>query len=263
MLATHAAQIGAVGLVAALDVVGLVLLNRHKLASPPVYRPWPQRRNAYWLLIAALVSFASWLDTRYPISAYMMAIKAYVFAFPVGLLDLHFSATRGVNLAVLAGASLWCSCLLLRQVALDGGWPNGGAGLPPLIVDVLTPWVALVEVGRYTVMLVLVGLLSDLLFSPLHRMMHDPRIYKALGHKVHHEYKTQLTALVLYHGTLLDDFLMPVTTVLGGFLYVALMSLVGLEASAFSNVGGYFLVCNTLMSHAHDGLLLYTLNPQP
>ena len=148
MLATHAAQIGAVGLVAALDVVGLVLLNRHKLASPPVYRPWPQRRNAYWLLIAALVSFASWLDTRCPISAYMMAIKAYVFAFPVGLLDLYFSEARGVPLAVLVGTSLWCSTVLLRQAAVDVVWPTGGAGLPTLIVQTLTLRVVLVELGR-------------------------------------------------------------------------------------------------------------------
>ena len=256
MTVTHAAQFGAVGVVVALDVVGLVLLNRHKLASPPVCRPWPQRRNAYWLLMAALISFACWLDKRYPIGTYMMAIKSYVFAFPVGLLDLHFSATRGVPLAVLAGASLWCSALLLRHAALDGGWPNGGAGLPPLIVHALTPRVALVEVGRYVGMLVLTGLLSDLMFSPLHRIMHHPRIYKALEHKVHHEYTTELTALVLYHGTLLDDFLMPFTTVLGGFLYVWLVSLVGLETEAFSNLSVYMMVCNTLMSHAHDGPLL-------
>ncbi|KAJ1474098.1 hypothetical protein T484DRAFT_1971368 [Baffinella frigidus] len=213
--------------------------------------------------MAALVSFASWLDTRYPIGAYMMAIKAYVFAFPVGLLDLHFSETRGVPLGVLAGAGLWCSTLLLRQAVVDGGWPNGGAGLPPLIVHELTLRAALVEVPRYVGMLVLTGLLSDLLFSPLHRFMYRPGIYKELGHKKHHGFTTELTALALYHGTLLDDFLMPFTTFIGGVLCVGLLSLAGLEASVFSNVSGYLVVCNTLMSHAHDVRCARLMAPLP
>ena len=62
----------------------------------------------------------------------------------------------------------------------------------------------------------------------MHRLAHHPRLYR--GHyKEHHEYTNQLTALVLYHGALLDDFLMPVTTTVGGALYILLLSLVGLE----------------------------------
>lgn len=66
----------------------------------------------------------------------------------------------------------------------------------------------------------------------------DPRIYQS-NHKEHHSYTNELTALVLFHGTLLDDFLMPATTTLGGFVYVLLLSLVGLEAEAASNLVVY------------------------
>ena len=36
----------------------------------------------------------------------MLPIKAYSFAFSVGLLDLFFSDTRGVPLKVIAGPAL-------------------------------------------------------------------------------------------------------------------------------------------------------------
>ena len=77
-----------------------------------------------------------------------------------------------------------------------------------------------------------------------------------------HEYTTKLTALVLYHGALLDDFLMPLTTTLGGFLYVAVLSRFGMHGEAFSNLGGYLVVQNTLLSHASDPRCARLLAPR-
>merc|ERR1711871_239753 len=112
-------------------------------------------------------------------------------------------------------------------------------------------------------MLVSVGLLSDLIFSPMHRLMHHSLVYKH-HHKEHHEYTNQLTSLVLYHGTLLDDFLMPLTTTVGGALYTWLLGyFFGLESEAFSNVSMYLLIFNTLLSHAHDIRCARLMAPLP
>ena len=262
---SHPVQLTAIGLACALDVIGLVLLNRHKAARPAEAAActwsWAARRNAYWLLIGSFVVLAVALDVYYPIGQYALAVKAYAFAFPLGLLDLYFSQTRGVPLKVLLGATLWCSTVLLRQ-RLVNAWYGGAEGLPPFVLRELSPRSLLIECVRYVAVLVGVGLLSDLLFSPLHRLAHHPRLYR-FHHKEHHQYTNHLTALVLYHGALLDDFLMPFTTLVGGFLYVLLLGLAGLEAEAFSNVSGYLVIYNTLLSHAHDVRCSRLLAPLP
>ena len=202
------------------------------------------------------------LDVYYPIGHYALAVKAYAFSFPLGLLDLYFSQTRGVPRKVLLGAALWCSTMLLRQRLVDALY-GGAEGLPPVVQRELSPRSLLVEYVRYVVTLVGVGLLIDLLFSPLHRLVHHPRLYR-FHHKEHHQYTNHLTALVLYHGALLDDFLMAFITVgVGGFLYVLLFSLAGLEAVAISSVSVYLMVYNTLLSHAHDVRCSRLLAPVP
>ena len=160
----------------------------------------------------------------------------------------------------MAGASLWCSTVILRQVFLDAWF--GREVDTVVFVTELTPLTPFAEMIRYVFSLLGVGLLSDLLFSPMHRMTHHPRIYKH-HHKSHHEYTNKLTALVLYHGQLLDDFLMPFTTTFGGFLYILLLSKVGLEGQAFSNFTGYLMVFNTLLSHSHDIRCARLLAPLP
>ena len=83
------------------------------------------------------------------------------------------------------------------------------------------------------------------------------------NHKEHHSSTNELTVLVLFHGTLLDDFLMPATATLGGFVCVLLLSLVGLEAEAASNLVVYLYTCNILMSHAHDVRCARLMAPLP
>jgi sterol desaturase/sphingolipid hydroxylase (fatty acid hydroxylase superfamily) len=272
MLGTHPMQLASIALLGALNAAGLAIINARKRApggdheGKPSPVPWARRRNAFWLLISLLFAAAVGLDLWFPqVDPAVMSVKAYVFAFPVGLLDLHFSSTKGVPSMVILGAVLWCSTLLLRQWFVDGwygyehdgaffGDSNGTVGparvSPRIVVDV-SPRSLAVELFRYVVMLPCVGLLSDLFFSPMHRVAHHPKLY-ANNHKVHHEYTHTLTSLVLYHGSVLDDFLMPWTTFVGGCLYVLLLGTVGLQHEAFSSVGGYLIVMNTLLSHSHD-----------
>eukprot|EP00493_Phyllostaurus_siculus_P023497 UN23833 len=96
------------------------VLNRYKKSHPTPSLSWEARRNAFWILIATSVSFSCFLDVHFPIEAkFMIPIKSYVFAFPLGLLDLYFSETKGVPMKVILGASLWCSTIILRNIAID------------------------------------------------------------------------------------------------------------------------------------------------
>jgi hypothetical protein len=133
---------------------------------------------------------------------------------------------------------------------------------------------ALREYAILMVWLVSAGLASDFFFSPMHRLTHIPTLYKSL-HKEHHAYTNKLTSLVrerhlpplptlslisplpplpphsfisplppsvqvLFYGNLLDDFLMPLTTVFGGIITFAWMSHFGFldPAAAFPLVSG-------------------------
>lgn len=259
---THPAQLGIICGMAMANAVALYLINRCKRRQheAPQFR-WTTRRNAFWALIATCVAASCFLDFLFPIDGrVVLPVKSYVFAFPLGLLDLYFSDTNGVPLKVMTGATLWCSTVILRQLFVDAWF---GTPVDTLVfVTELTPLTPLLELTRYVVSLLGVGLLSDLLFSPMHRMTHHPRIYKH-HHKSHHEYTNKLTALVLYHGNLLDDFLMPFTTAIGGFFYTLLLSEFGVEGQAFSNVTGYLIVFNTLLSHSHDIRCARLLAPLP
>jgi len=262
LASTHPVQLGIICGVAFANSAALVLLNKHKRSQQQAPQfSWTTRRNAFWSFIATCVMTSCVLDRFFAIdSKFILPIKSYVFAFPLGLLDLYFSDTKGVPLKVMAGASLWCSTVILRQVFLDA-WLGREVDTVVFVTD-LTPLTPFAEMIRYVFSLLGVGLLSDLLFSPMHRMTHHPRIYKH-HHKSHHEYTNKLTALVLYHGQLLDDFLMPFTTTVGGVLYILLLSKLGLEGQAFSNVTGYLMVFNTLLSHSHDIRCARLLAPLP
>ncbi|KAL7548929.1 hypothetical protein ACHAWF_012186 [Thalassiosira exigua] len=258
---THPVQLWAMAAMAAADVVGLIVLNRHKRSNPAPTFTWEARRNAFWALIAVSVGISCYLDVHYDIDAkVIMSIKAYLFAFPLGLLDLYFSDTKGVPMKVTLGASLWCSTVILRNLAIDG-WFGRPVDTVVMLKDFKLTTLP-VEMARYVPSLLGIGLCSDFLFSPMHRVTHSPRLYQG-HHKEHHEYTNKLTALVLYHGALLDDFLMPFTTTIGGFVYMLLLNQLGLIGSAFSNFTAYLYVFNTLLSHAHDVRCSRLLAPLP
>jgi len=260
-------QLTVLAAVSALNVIGLVLINRHKREEKgkDCEIPWLWRRRAYGALIATSFSLSWWLDVHYDIHPLLLPVKSYVMAFPLGLLDLHFSSTTEVSLKVLAGAALWCSTIYVRLSLVDAYYAyfyGARDGVPPVLVRECTPWTLARELLRYVLSLPFMGILSDLIFSPMHRLAHHPFLYKD-HHKVHHEYTNKLTALVLYHGALLDDFLMPVCTSVGGTIYAILLGFVGLERQAFSSVAGYLIVFNTLLSHAHDTRCARLMAPLP
>jgi sterol desaturase/sphingolipid hydroxylase (fatty acid hydroxylase superfamily) len=258
---THPAQLAAIAVVAIADIVGLYVINRYKKSHPAPQLSWERRRNAFWLLIALSVSTSCILDIYFPIDVkFIMPIKSYVFAFPLGLLDLYFSDTKGVPMKVILGAGLWCSTAILRNMAVDSWFGRPVDTL--FIINEFTFTTPILEMIRYVFSLLGVGLLSDLLFSPMHRATHSPLLYKQ-HHKSHHEYTNKLTALVLYHGHLLDDWLMPLTTTVGGFFYTFLLSQFGLMGEAFSNLTAYVMIFNTLLSHAHDIRCARLLAPLP
>ena len=189
----------------------------------------------------------------------MLPFKSYTLAFSLGLLDLYFSETRGVPMKVLLGAILWCSTNIMRNIFLDiyFGYPVQSL----VVIQEFSLSTVPKEMIRYVAMLVGTGIFSDLIFSPMHRLSH--RYGYKFNHKEHHEYTNKLTALVLYHGTLLDDFLMPFTTTIGGMLYVLAANQFGFMVESFSNVTAYLVVFNTVLSHAHDIRCSRLLAPLP
>jgi sterol desaturase/sphingolipid hydroxylase (fatty acid hydroxylase superfamily) len=166
-------------------------------------------------------------------------------------MDFYFSDVTHVPIQSMLGAGLWCSTVMIRSA-----WAaqTMGSDLTVIMSEFSLPSI-LKECLRFIVVIPCTGILADLFFSPMHRWLHSiktgPLAYKK-HHKKHHEYTNKLTALVLFHGTLLDDFLMPVTTILGGYLYLYLASLVGLEGSCFSNFSLQLVLYNQLFSHSHD-----------
>ncbi len=74
---THPAQVAAIFAWLIGDVVGLAALNRLKASGRHrCHWSWPQRRLAYWLLIAATVLVEVLLDTQFAISSTALPIKA-------------------------------------------------------------------------------------------------------------------------------------------------------------------------------------------
>ncbi|CAJ1423654.1 unnamed protein product [Effrenium voratum] len=265
---THPVQLSVLAAAACGNLMVLVLLNRSKGQEDQKAReaasagiPWSSKRLAYWGLIAALVGLSWWLDVWFELHWLLVPVKAYVMAFPLGLLDLHFSATAGVPLKVIAGAGLWCSATFLRWLLINAYF---GFSDPVTAVQVREASIAVVlrEAVRFIVSLPFLGILADLIFSPMHRLSHHPRVYSS-HHKEHHEYTNKLTALVLYHGSLLDDFLMPLTTSFGGAIWAILLGCVGLERQAYSNLMEYLIIFNTLLSHAHDTRCARLMAPLP
>eukprot|EP00986_Skeletonema_menzelii_P008901 scaffold3901_cov135-Skeletonema_menzelii.AAC.7 len=239
---THPIQLTGIAIMATIDIVVLFLLNKlKKTQSSAPQLSWEHRRNRFWTLIASSVAISIVLDNMFfPVDTkIMLHIKAYVMAFPLGLLDLYYSETKGVPMKVVVGAALWCSCEILRNFAVDCFL---GRNIETIVMlKEFTPLTFVAEVIRAT---------------------HHSSVYKH-HHKSHHEYTNKLTALVIYHGNLLDDFLMPFTTTIGGFIYIWLLSQFGLESESFSNLTSYLLSFNILLSHAHDLRCARLLAPLP
>eukprot|EP00928_Gymnodinium_smaydae_P008645 TRINITY_DN13146_c0_g1_i1.p1 TRINITY_DN13146_c0_g1~~TRINITY_DN13146_c0_g1_i1.p1 ORF type:complete len:317 (-),score=51.40 TRINITY_DN13146_c0_g1_i1:231-1181(-) len=255
---SHPAQLAIVGGLFAANVASLFWINRIKAKGSTCTWSWKQKRAAYWSYMLAAVVGGCWMDQRYVANEYLLAMKAYVLAFPVGLLDFYFSDVKFVSAKAIVGAGLWCSTLMLQLFCIQSCYGRDATSVMPDF----SPASLLREGVRFLVYVLCIGMLSDLIFSPMHRLAHLPQTYQ-YHHKVHHEYTNKLTSLVLYHGALLDDFLMPFTTTSGGMVYNWLASLVGLQAYTYSNVCGMLITFNTLFSHAHDVRCASLMVPLP
>lgn len=261
---THPIQILFTGAGMAFDVWGLQKINAFKRNNEkPPQVTWKNRQLVFRFYIVFIMFLNCLMDMWYPCDQlFVMPIKAYVFAFPLGLIDLYYSDTRGVSMSTLAGASLWCFCWLLRSLFFGIRYGFSNWGMNSGILTSFGPISLGMELIRYTLLLIFSGTLSDLIFSPMHRWEHGST-YKD-NHKVHHEFTNKLTALVLFYGTYLDDFMMPLTTTFGGIAYVLLAEMLfGLQASCFSNFATYLIALNILLSHAHDARCANLIAPLP
>ncbi len=81
--------------------------------------------------------------------------------------------------------------------------------------DVINPATLLTEYGRFLGYLLLTGLLTDLVFSPMHRCTHASRWLYTRLHARHHSFRSRLTSLVLFHGDEVDDILMAACPIAG------------------------------------------------
>eukprot|EP00929_Paragymnodinium_shiwhaense_P010144 TRINITY_DN114644_c0_g1_i1.p1 TRINITY_DN114644_c0_g1~~TRINITY_DN114644_c0_g1_i1.p1 ORF type:complete len:318 (+),score=36.97 TRINITY_DN114644_c0_g1_i1:77-1030(+) len=256
---THAVHLTAIAVSLTINVGGLAWLNRLKGSGGGGQRwPWERKRLVYWAYITFILLLGCYTDRSYPIQEQLLGVKTYTFCFSLGLIDFYFSETTHVPMQVVLGASLWYSTLFLRQ-----SWVRATLGKD--LTHVVSEFGAtslLAELLRFVVSILGVGLTSDLMFSPMHRLMHHSKIY-ALNHKTHHSYTNKLTSLVLYHGELLDDFLMPITTTLGGYIYHWILMQCGFADQAFSNVVGYLIIFNNILSHAHDVRCASLIVPLP
>lgn len=257
---THRVQLWATSALFGANAISIFALNRLKAKGHRCEWSWGARRAAFWGCVATSCSASMWLDSRYAIGRQFLNVKAYVFGFPLGLLDLYFSnCSQGVPaFTSLASAGLWCCTWVLRSLGVERFVPGGGAR----IVQDFSPVSMAKELGRFYLGLPFIGMFGDLIFSPVHRVGHHPKLYK-YNHKKHHEYTNNLTSLVLYYGNFLDDFMMPACVALGHFLYEKLAASCGLAGCVISNFTTYMLVMNALLAHAHDIRCARLLAPLP
>ncbi|GFH58020.1 predicted protein [Chaetoceros tenuissimus] len=262
---THSTQIHMMTLFFFLNISGLFYINKLKVSPKNTIGQkvkWTTKRNAYWGVVFTLLCTAVLLDVYFPIeTTFFHPIKAYIFAFPLGLLDLYYSKTNGIKFSkVIPGAGFWCLTLIMRHTFIRKHFGEDEHNV--ILVQNLSLLTIPMEICRYAFFLLGSGLMTDVFFSPLHRLTHHSSIYKSM-HKTHHEFTNNLTSLVLYHANYFDDFLMAFTTVIGGILYFQVLQVFGMHSQMTSNFVEYMVVFNTLLSHAHDIRCAKLLAPVP
>lgn len=251
---THPVQLGVVAGAVLGDVVGLAILRSFKQQTQDDYC-WETKRNAYILLIVLHVVGNCFLDVYFSIHPMVFLFKNFASAFSVGLLDYYFSATKTVSYHVLFGVTSWCFFQsILPKYLMDR---INGQVISVQTIHPLDPIGVAVALAKFYSQMLGVGVLSDLIFSPMHRMLHHPSVY-AMNHKKHHDYTDQITSLVLYHGTSLDDMLMPFTTTIGQVLW---WLLIRDYYDPWCNMILYLVVPATLFSHAHDARCAHLMVP--
>ena len=190
-------------------------------------------------------------------------LLAYVIGYAASLLDFSVSHVESMPvMEILPGMALWCSSSLAVgwfQQHLYGS--NSVTVVNPR--DLLSLQFLGWQYVTFLVNLLCRGFFTDLFFSPLHRYMHAASHYQT-QHKKHHAYVRNLTNLVLYYGTLVDDFLMPLTTILGGLLSLLLEEATDRTGLLNpSNLVTTMILTQLPYSHASDRRLASLFCPLP
>lgn len=256
-LGIHPIHLAVFGLAMGVNIAGVQWTNAIKAKGHKCHWSWAEKRTVYYAYMLSIMALDCCLNRYFEISYYFVIIKIYALAFPLGLIDYYFSDVDKISMNTIVGSALWCSTVLIRLwlsrrlLGVDGTF----------IVDDFSLLSLGKEYLRFTMAAVWQGMLSDLIFSPMHRLEHV--FLYAKNHKHHHEYVNKLAMPVLYHGTYIDDFFMPVTTTFGGFMYMMMASCFGMAGSTYSNVVDWLIIYNMLFSHAHDVRVANLLLPVP
>ncbi len=212
-------QLGYITALWILNTVVLQILNYWKPAGDKKPNGYVLIGSNYALLLALLLAAVS-MDTYFPtsntyIGLALITMKANASSYTLALLDFYFSSVEYVNLRTIIGAFTWSMTACVSMGTLSsffGGWDQM---IRFQVSDFLNPASILFEYCRFVVLLLFSGLITDLVFSPMHRLTHSSRWLYTNLHARHHEFRSRLTSLVLFHGDELDDLFMAACPIVG------------------------------------------------
>lgn len=249
---------GVVYLVSVLSVTAISSLrSKHGAPNPPSFRCIAV---IHWAFMAILMFVSMFLDSYYPSNIYLVGWKAAANAYAYAALDYYLSSTIYADvLNCLMGSLGWQAMLQINLYNLRNVW--GGDHMMLRQSD-MHPLSFLKEYARLGHYLAVVGIFTDLVFSPAHRLTHHKKIYKYL-HKGHHAATTQLSGLELYRGELVDTLLMSSCVVIGNYVAFWIVHRVGYSFNMLSNTVWYLYNYFLPQSHASDCRIANLLAPLP
>eukprot|EP00285_Hemiselmis_virescens_P014552 CAMPEP_0173393832 /NCGR_PEP_ID=MMETSP1356-20130122/22339_1 /TAXON_ID=77927 ORGANISM="Hemiselmis virescens, Strain PCC157" /NCGR_SAMPLE_ID=MMETSP1356 /ASSEMBLY_ACC=CAM_ASM_000847 /LENGTH=322 /DNA_ID=CAMNT_0014351913 /DNA_START=69 /DNA_END=1034 /DNA_ORIENTATION=- len=243
------------------SVASVALINNHRskhgARSPP---PFGWIACAHWAFMLSLMFASMSLDHYFPACVYLIGWKAAANAYAYAALDYWLSTTlRADALNTLKGSLVWQAMFQFTLYNLRNVW--GGDHLVVRQADA-SPLTFLGEYGRLGHYLAFAGILTDLIFSPMHRLTHHRKLYKWL-HKGHHAATNQLSGLELYRGELADDVMMAGCVTVATYLLCWAMQRTNYTFSLFSNTSWYLNQYFLVQSHASDARVANLLAPLP
>ena len=204
-------------------------------------------RVVHYLVLTSIVLWWMWLDYQHPnVDVMLLAIRGHIGGLTIALVDFMLSKTGFLMIpGILFGNIMWMLTYgFTLHVAVANFTSFSTRGLP--VADSISE-LALLYISTYAVIL-FSGLSSDLFFSPVHRLLHSPKLIKY--HNEHHR-ATELCGPILYKGTALDDFIMSTCAAAGHCLLIVVLLRLGLGSLYFSIIPS-FVAMMLPYSHASD-----------
>ena len=160
------------------------------------------------------------MDTYFPPSKSFLGLalittKANASAFSLALLDLSFSSVERISFRSIFGAWTWNATSCVSMWILCTRFGGCDQMMICSISDLQNPARLFMEYFRFVLLLIFSGIITDLVFPPMHRLTHSSRWLYTRHHARHHEYRSRLTSLVLFHGEELDNLLMAACPIVG------------------------------------------------